>query len=317
MTSIESQRQLRETAVPAEAARRFGALGDTVEPVSVGANAIFRFRRSDGPAFLRLTHPELRSRREIETHVAYLTHVFAGGAPVSEPLRSGSGRAVEVVPHGESEWCATAARAVPGRVLGNRSSDPRAYRAWGRALAQLHRAAADFQPAADAELYSVDREWTSICARIPRDDAPVAAEFESVMLWYETLKRSEAIFGITHGDQNAGNALWDGERIRIIDFDEPMANWWAADVARPFNELRDRPPAQLRSWVEAFLGGYREVWALDADLARDLPWFLRLKTLEIYTWLLTAWHDPEAIGGGTRDQHLAVQRACVLNPLRW
>ena len=67
------------------------------------------------------------------------------------------------------------------------------------------------------------------------------------------------MFGLTHTDVRSENAMWDGERVRIIDFDEPVYHWYASDVMRPFLEFARLPADEFDSLFDAFLAGYREV----------------------------------------------------------
>ena len=314
---IQVLRRLEATPVPRVAAERWGADPGSVQPVSVGANAIYRFAHRGGTGFLRIIHPRGRGRAELEANLAYLNHLYREGAPVNEPLRSRSGAWIEAVEHDAERWLATAVGAVPGEPVTHRCTDPTVYRAWGAAMARLHVAAETFRPTSTGSYYGADREWREICERLPLADEVVRAEAERVGAWRAQLERDAAGFGITHGDFNAGNAIWDGESVRVVDFDEPSLHWYAADVARPFNEVRDRAPDQIREWVDALVSGYRQVRVLPERLVRDIPWFLRLRVLAGYLWLLAEWKDEETIGGGSRQAELALVHEQILHPLHY
>ena len=57
--------------------------------------------------------------------------------------------------------------------------------------------------------------------------------------------------------------------------------------------------------------------ALPERLVRDIPWFLRLRVLAAYLWLLADWEDEETIGGGSREAELAQGYARTLPPLSY
>jgi Ser/Thr protein kinase RdoA (MazF antagonist) len=107
--------------------------------------------------------------------------------------------------------------------------------------------------------------------------------------------------GMTHSDCNRTNALYDGARVRIIDFDEPTLHWYAADVARPFRELTPEQP-EFEACRNALLAGYREVRPLDPLLEQAIPGFVRMKNLEIYAWIAgrEQWAGDELPGGRDR-----------------
>lgn len=284
------------------AAERGAALFGATRPplfVSAGANLVFRLTRADGAsAYLKLIHARLRDRAEVEANAAYHAHLFDGGAPVPPALQSVEGRRVETFDVAGEPVVATAASAVPGRSVEAR---PVEYAAWGRALAAMHAAAESFPAGSDSPLRHWEANWRECVEQIRPDDARALAQVERVEAWLQQLPRDAGVLGMTHSDCNRSNALYDGERVRIIDFDEPMHHWFAADVARPFRELTHEDPA-FEACRAALVAGYREVRALDDRLERAIPGFVRMKNVEIYAWIAHRehWTGDELPGGRDR-----------------
>jgi Ser/Thr protein kinase RdoA (MazF antagonist) len=309
-------RSFAASGLVATALHRFGGDPERAELVAVGANVVHRFEREDGTCYLRTVHAALRSRQEVEAACSYLWHLAASSAPVCGPVLSEGGRAVEPVTAPDGTLFARAVRAVRGSPVGNRCTELAVYHAWGRCLGVVHRAAETFRPSEPDAFYGVESEWRAICERGADAPAGVAREIEELDDWLHAQPRG-AWFGLTHGDCNAGNAILDGTRVRMIDFDEPMWCWWAADLVRPLHEVRDRPVGQVRSFANALVAGYREERPLsDAEVAA-MPWLLRLKALEIHLWLWKDWLGEEALGGVSRETALAESLSCVLDPLDW
>ncbi len=75
----------------------------------------------------------------------------------------------------------------------------------------------------------------------------------------EALEPLGPAYGLTHGDMNCGNVIWDGERCTIIDFDAPMWNWFAADIVRPMRDYRFWPLEPRRRFLGAIVEGYRSI----------------------------------------------------------
>jgi Ser/Thr protein kinase RdoA (MazF antagonist) len=284
------------------AAERGAALFGAARPpefVSVGANLVFRLTRADGAgAYLKLIHARLRDRAEVEANAAYHAHLFDGGAPVPAPLRSVQGRRVECFDVAGQPVVASAAAAVPGRSV---EAQPAEYAAWGRAMAAMHAAAESFPAASAGPLRHGEANWRECVEQIRPDDARALAQVARIEAWLQGLPDDAGALGMTHSDCNRTNALYDGERVRIIDFDEPMQHWFAADVARPFRELTPEDPA-FDACRAALLAGYREVRALDARLEQAIPGFVRMKNLEIYAWIAHQehWTGDELPGGRDR-----------------
>ncbi|HID54358.1 MAG TPA: hypothetical protein EYP41_20260, partial [Anaerolineae bacterium] len=145
---------------------------------------------------------------------------------------------------------------------------------------------------------------------LPEDDTAAWVEFERIDTWWQNLSPLPTGFGVTHADCNAGNFVWNGRTITIIDFDEPMLTWFAADIARPFLEIYDFPLALRRELLAAFLAGYGTVRPLDEATLASLPWFMRMKDMAVYAWELSEGVSFDA-------PHLQEYRRGFVRPLPW
>ncbi len=289
----------------ARAAERFGLAADPVA-VSAGANLVFRGEDPRGTVYLRLNHATQRTPDQLAANVAWLRHLEAGGAPVSPALESGRGRWVEDFEVGGEPVVATAVRAVPGRAVEPR---PEEYAAWGRALARLHRATDGFALPDDGSLRDWRVGWEETRARLPAEERAAWRALRAVEANLAPLPRERGAQGMTHADCNRTNALFDGSRVWIIDFDEPTFHWFAADVARPFRELTPEQDAYA-GCLEALLAGYREERPFAPVFEAALPVFVLMKNVEVYAWDLSGdWAGDELPGGRDRARELARIRA--------
>lgn len=302
----ETLARIDRTDASSQAGERFGA-ANTPAFVSTGANLIFRFTAAGGGTrYLRLIHAALRDAVEINSNAAYQMHLSDAGAPVSRLVRSAAGRAVETLEVGGELVLATAVEAVPGRPV---EPAPDEYAAWGRALGRMHRAAESFELPTGCRLRDWTDEWNECVACLRPDDLPARAEVERLEAWLRELPRGTDAMGMTHGDCNRTNALFDGGEVRIIDFDEPTHHWFLADVARPFRELTPEDPSH-DDCLDALLAGYREERSLDEALEAAIPDFVRMKNLEMYGWLTGRqnWAGDELPGGRDRAALVAAAR---------
>jgi len=95
--------------------------------------------------------------------------------------------------------------------------------------------------------------------------------------------------GLTHGDLRPGNALWEGERVVVIDFDEPVFGPFATDLARAVLEIPREQRAVL--WA-AVLAGYRETMTLDPSWDQELPRLLQARVALMAAWNISGGADP-------------------------
>jgi amicoumacin kinase len=135
-------------------------------------------------------------------------------------------------------------------------------------------------------------------------------EFDEVSRWLRSLP-TDRDFGLTHADFRPGNAIWDCQKVTVIDFDEPVWQWLFVDVARAMLEYEGRPLDERRELLELFLQGYREIRPIDPMWETKIGWFLRYRTLCMYVWSLGDEPDGGS-GAWIGDLRLRIQ-----NPTEW
>lgn len=310
----------RETT-PVRAVELWGGNPASLRFASLRSNVVFRFEVGGAGRYLRLVHAGNRSLAEVSAVVAFPAHLHAAAAPVAGPVPSLAGRWAESLEQPDEVFVASVYREVSGTPLDRGCTDPTLFRAWGRALAALHEAAIGFRPADASAFRTILDQWELIRSRFATADASVRTAFDRVDAWLGTLSPGDDSpgalgddWGLTHGDCNATNIVWDGSRAAIIDFDEPMFHWFAADVARPFREFPTGHPRR-DACQGAMVEGYRSVRPLSAEWVSRIPWLVRMIDLDMLAW---AWQlSPGSVlpGGETREAALAELRRKLATPI--
>lgn len=154
------------------------------------------------------------------------------------------------------------------------------FRRLGGVLARLHEHASGWTPPAgfvrmrwDWEtFFGNTMEYGGVSAADCWDllPAPVRVQFDEVarrmrIVMADLGTQSDA-FGLIHADLHLENALFDGDAVRIIDFDDCGFGYWLYDLAVPLwdSHHRDDYPA----YRAALLEGYAQ--------HRDLPGLIHL-----------------------------------------
>jgi Ser/Thr protein kinase RdoA (MazF antagonist) len=84
------------------------------------------------------------------------------------------------------------------------------------------------------------------------------------------------------------NLLVDGERTKVIDFDDCGFSWTMYDLATALSFLQHRPfVAEL---IDSWLKGYRKVTTLAHDLETEIPTIILLRRMAEIAWLGTRRH---------------------------
>jgi Ser/Thr protein kinase RdoA (MazF antagonist) len=96
-------------------------------------------------------------------------------------------------------------------------------------------------------------------------------------------------YGLTHGDFLPENLLSEGDKVRIIDFDDCGFGWHVMDIATSMMFLLGEP--QYEDAFTGFVGGYRSIRALPDEHLELLPVFLLTRAMTYVGW---AGSRPEA-----------------------
>ncbi|WP_295817414.1 phosphotransferase [uncultured Deinococcus sp.] len=204
----------------------------------------------------------------------------------------------------------TALRGVDGARLSDLPPTPARYRAFGQAIGALHAASMTFTPdpawphMPDPALPGTFPTWRLFWDRAGASahlEATIGQAYDDLTPWVHAVGGLPSGWpggatapgvGLAHGDLRPGNALWDGHRVVIIDFDEQVHGPLANDLARAVLELT---PEQYRHQEPALLGGYREHLPLDLQWEAALPDLIRARAVLMAAWQLEGERDPAAL----------------------
>ena len=90
-------------------------------------------------------------------------------------------------------------------------------------------------------------------------------------------------FGLIHCDMRLANLLVDGQRVKVIDFDDCGFSWFLYDCATTvsFFEHEPRVPHLIDAWVR----GYRRIGTLSAADEAEIGTFVMLRRLLLVAWI--------------------------------
>ncbi len=287
--------QLNQTTAES-AVERWGGDISSIKLASHGINVVYRFEKNGQSFYLRMTHPSLRSLKELEAALAFQQYLVGHDVAVCKPVLSQQQRWIESVAQGGAEFLAHVCEAVPGTPITFEINDDAIYHAWGKALAKFHRAATAYEPGQHVytnwkqsleELYGYAKKEPSI----------VQKELNAVAKFLTHYPSDIKSYGLTHGDHRKGNVLTDGHVVNIIDFDIPRLCWFIEDLIRPFFSAIAEESTHWQSKLKPYFEGYQSMTKLTQRDKKAMPWFVRLKALEIYLWTKYNWDSDVAPGG--------------------
>jgi len=269
---------------PYKAANLWDADPDSLKIVNVGINIVGRFETNKQGRYLKIIHAKLRSKEEITASVDYLSHLYKSGAPVCAPIKSQQGNFIEAIAQEDDVFLATVTDEIKGERLDFESHNAEIYKAWGIALAKLHQAAEIYRPAAKCHFLT----WQDLHAEtknyVKNEAGDIKEEFRQIDHWLNHLQETKHNFGLIHTDNRSENIILNGKEAFIVDFDEPVYHWFAADVARPLLEFHDKLNKEIQYFLKYYIQGYRSIRQFSDEEMKNLNWFMRMKDLAIYLW---------------------------------
>jgi Ser/Thr protein kinase RdoA (MazF antagonist) len=290
MTWGDTLRSLQDDTV-ARASALWGT--EALERVSLSANVVHRL--ADGN-YLRLVHSRLRDEEFLAAGVDWARGLAAQGASVSTALESARGNLIEVVDDG---WLATVWRGIVGEPLTDAMTTTQ-LEAWGEAAGRLHSASVVYTPKAVRtssqsvlpERFFLRRFWANIEATVSKD-AELLEMYRRLTPLLEALPEPEML--ICHGDFRPANAIWDGARVWVVDFDEPVLAWAEYDVARAMSRDHEGVFPNLKTHLDTFRRGYERGRGEGLNVPR-LELFVQVQAL-----LSLSWSLEDASWGWTHD----------------
>ncbi|WP_018348374.1 phosphotransferase enzyme family protein [Longispora albida] len=239
--------------------------------IAHGENTTFRVDSGGGRYLMRVHRPNrhgpgVDSHAAVRSELAWLAALRADtDLSVPEPIHTRGGRPTAAA---DGRVCSLLGW-QEGRM---RAANPRPvhFRRLGGVLARLHEHASGWVPPQgftrmrwDWETFFGDTMeyggvsaagcWDLLPAAVRTQFSEVASRMRAVMA---SLGSAPGAFGLIHADLHLENALFDGDVVRLIDFDDCGFGYWLYDLAVPLWEYRDRPDyEELRA---ALIEGYSQ-----------------------------------------------------------
>ncbi len=223
--------------------------------VTHGENTTFRHDSAAGRHLVRVHRPQRHGRdvdsaAAIRSELAWLNAIRADtDLAVPEPLLASDGSStVDVSAAGETRVCSVL-RWMDGRIH-EASPRPVHLSRLGEAMARLHDQADAWQPPPDFVRIRWDHETffgdvmvygvSSAAACWALLPTGVRTRFEAVAARMAIMGLGSDV-GLIHADLHLGNAVFRGDGVKLIDFDDCGTGPRLYDLAVALWELRDKP----------------------------------------------------------------------------
>lgn len=288
-----------------QALARWGLEDAGCEFVVGRENRVYRVRTPQGEFALRVRRPGYRSPEELASELHWLAAMDAAGlsVPRPQPARSGAmieqvgGHAVDLV-----GWLP--GRRFAGEPLAPADAAP-LFERLGREIARLHEACDRWRPPPgfvrgrwDADgLLGEAPQWGRFWENptLDADTRGLLVRFRDAARHALDAHAGTLDHGLIHADLVRDNLLVDGDRIRLLDFDDGGFGFRLFDLATVLLKAVDAPDRDARA--ASLLAGYRGLRPMDD---RCLPLFLALRAVTYVGWIVPRMGEPEAAARNAR-----------------
>lgn len=271
------------------AMRHYNIAAENITALDGFESFIYRFERPDGRFILRIGHSERRSPELIHGEVDWINFLAEHGAPVARAILSAEGNLVEAIPDGHgSEFLCTAFVHATGGPISRAQTNDSVYRNYGRLLGRMHALAKTYQVSNPAwKRYDWDSSENNTAEKqIPASDTTILEKYRATLAHLRKLPRNTDGFGMIHQDAHPGNFFVDEQlNLTLFDFDDCVYGHFIYDIAMVLfytsNGEAD-PAAYTARFMPVFLEGYREENRLDPSWLAELPYFMKLREIDLF-----------------------------------
>lgn len=248
---------------------------------------------SYGDLIFRVSPSSRRNELDIMNELAFIKGLWEKGVPVSLPISSVRKRLVETI--GEHQFVVAFEKAkgtsidVTNHVVWNKEL----FHHWGNLMGKMHSA---------GEKIKVDRPvWTAhqpdLLNLFPKiTSEPIAEKYKQLLNQLVNFPLTPDLFGLIHNDFHQGNIFVNEGKLTIFDFDDCAYHWFAYDVAASFYhaywQASSFTPEDNKFSIvfwENFLNGYKQECTISKELILQIPIFLKIREIFLYTLFLEKW----------------------------
>ncbi len=108
----------------------------------------------------------------------------------------------------------------------------------------------------------------------------VAEKIKSKLYHYG---QSSDNYGLIHADLRLANFLIEGDKLKVLDFDDCGFSWFLYDIGAAFSFIENHP--EKSDMINAWLAGYQKIRSLTPDDIAMIPCFIMLRKMVLLGWI--------------------------------
>lgn len=276
------------------ALQRYAIAPDQIKLLDGFESFIYEFQRSDGDFILRIGHSTRRTPAQIHGEVDWINYLSDHSVTVARAVLSRNGNLVEAIEDGQGEqFLATAFVKAHGGIPRREKINERLFLNYGQLIGRMHELAKDYTPTNPAwKRYTWDSPENNTPDRqLPPSESLIRKKYQAVFTHLQTLPTDRDSYGMIHQDAHTGNLFVDDDYvITLFDFDDCVYGHFIYDIAMVIFYMagwgEEDIPGFTGRFMSVFLEGYRQYNQLDPTWLKEIPYFLKLREIDLFAAIL-------------------------------
>jgi Ser/Thr protein kinase RdoA (MazF antagonist) len=269
----------------------------TVEKLGDFENYVFKAYGNGNPFALRITHSSHRNIEEIESELDWVNYLHANHVHCPKALTSLNGKLIETIDADDGTYFfACLFSYVDGHPvkINSKEFDENLFYAWGKATGRMHAVTKKYKPLVGIKKRPSWHEEELLDIKKYVEDKIVIVNTNRLIEEIRLLPQNLENYGLIHTDIHSGNFFYDGDTIHVFDFDDCSYHWFASDIAIPLyysvyygyqNKSEQEKEVFAKHFLKYFLKGYETENPIPNHLMKQLPLFLKLRDITLYSVL--------------------------------
>lgn len=266
-------------------AKRYGLEEETLVPCGGYESAVYSFRRCSDEYILKITMGKVKDIREVAGEIEFVNYLYENGFGVSNVIRSLNGNYIERIDLEDDYFYARCYSKAKGYHITSKWSMA-LFNTWGETMGKLHRLSKNFVPSSNffGAKWNENPRLNNVCW-----DEDIRKRVKELTSYLQSLEQNRDNYGIVHNDFHQDNFFINNFGITVIDFDDLGYSWYINDIAVVLyqviyqNIFSQQDENFGREFFQCFMEGYNKESVVDDSMIVQLPYFLRLRHIILYS----------------------------------